>query len=118
MIWLLHPSHRKFIKLLHQKVGISGYIAFSKDDGKIYDNLWAKHNNNSKEIHKGVYKIILQAVNRQLECNDITSIHGIISVNNIESLLRKQELKVPFRTIRNTVIYFTDKFMSKLIRRF
>lgn len=117
MVWLLHPSHRKFVKLLHQKVGANGFIVITKDDCITYDNLWTAHNNNSTKIHKGAYKIIITAVNRQLEYNDITSIHRTISVNFIESKLRKNELHTPFRTVRNTVIYFIERFISKIIRQ-
>lgn len=42
MIWLLHPSHRKFIKILYKKVGYNGYIALSNDDWTIFVNLWQK----------------------------------------------------------------------------
>ena len=42
MIWLLHPSHRKFIKILYKKVGHNGYIALTNDDWNTFVNLWQK----------------------------------------------------------------------------
>lgn len=104
MIWLLHPSHRKFIKLLHNKVGSHGYITITKDDIDARENLWAK-TTNSKERHKGIYRIIIRAINRVTENIDKEQIWGIIQVEAIEVELRRIELKSPIITIRNTIVY-------------
>ena len=104
MIWLLHPSHRKFIKRLHDKVGPQGKIVITKDDLDIQKDLWAK-TKNSKRRHKGIYRIIFSAINRGTESIDKEQIWGIIQVEAIEVELRRIELKSPIITIRNTIVY-------------
>lgn len=104
MIWLLHPSHRKFIKRLHDKVGPQGKIVITKDDLDIQKDLWAK-TKNSQRRHKGIYRIIFSAINRRTESIDKEQIWGIITVEAIETGLRRIELKSPIMTIRNTILY-------------
>ena len=104
MIWLLHPSHRKFIKRLHDKVGPHGYIVITKDDLNAQEDLWTK-TTNSKIRHQGIYRIIFRATNRETESVDKEQIWGIITVEAIETVLRRMEFKSPIITIRNTILY-------------
>lgn len=104
MIWLLHPSHRKFIKRLHDKVGPQGKIVITKDDLDIQKDLWAK-TKNSQRRHQCIYRIIFKAINRVAESVDKEQIWGIITVKAIETWLHRIELKSPIITIRNTILY-------------
>ena len=115
MIWLLHPSHRKFVKLLHQKVGVGGRIVITKDDWTSFINLWPKYDNNSLLIHKGVYELFLKAASRQYKDIDMELIHTIIRVSTIESELRRIELKNLLRVVVNVLIYYLER--SSRIRR-
>ena len=117
MIWLLHPSHRKFIKILYKKVGHNGYIALTNDDWNIFVNLWQKNNYNSEKIHQGAYKIFINAANRRREEINHAEVYIYINVKQIESKLRRTELRNLFRVIVNTLLYFVIKFLIRHIRR-
>ena len=104
MIWLLHPSHRKFIKTLYKKVGPHGYIVITKYDLEAQEDLWAK-TTNSKRRHQCIYRIIFKAINRVAESVDKEQIWGIITVAAIETGLRRIELRSPIMTIINTILY-------------
>ena len=109
MIWLLHPSHRKFIKLLHEKVGANGSIVITKDDFIAMDHLWAS-TTNSVRRHKGMYKIIIRATNNRIENITREQIWRIFKVDDIEAKLHKIELNNPCKTIRNTIYYLILKY--------
>ena len=117
MIWLLHPSHRKFIKILYKKVGHNGYIALTNDDWNIFVNLWQKNNYNSQKIHQGAYKIFINAANRRREEINHAEVYIYINVKQIESKLRRTELRNLFRVIVNTLLYFVIKFLIRHIRK-
>ena len=117
MIWLLHPSHRKFIKILYKKVGHNGYIALTNDDWNIFVNLWQKNNYNSEKIHQGAYKIFINAANRRREEINHAEVYIYINVKQIESKLRRTELRNLFRVIVNTLLYFVLKFLIRHIRK-
>lgn len=117
MIWLLHPSHRKFIKILYKKVGHNGYIALTNDDWNIFVNLWQKNNYNSEKIHQGAYKIFINAANRRREEINHADVYIYINVKQIESKLRRTELRNLFRVIVNTLLYFVIKFLIRHIRK-
>lgn len=117
MIWLLHPSHRKFIKILYKKVGHNGYIALTNDDWNIFVNLWQKNNYNSEKIHQGAYKIFINAANRRREEINHAEVYIYINVKQIESKLRRTELRNLFRVIVNTLLYFVIKFLIRHIRK-
>lgn len=111
MIWLLHPSHRKFIKRLYKKVGHNGYIALTNDDWTTFVNLWPKNNYNSVKIHQGAYKIFINAANRQREEINHAEVYIYIKVKQIESKLRGTELRNFFRVIVNTLLYLIRKLI-------
>lgn len=117
MIWLLHPSHRKFIKTLYKKVGHNGYIALTNDDWNTFVNLWQKNNYNSEKIHQGTYKIFINAAKRQREQINHAEVYIYIKVKQIEEELRGTELRNLFRVIVNTLLYFAIKFLIRYIRK-
>lgn len=117
MIWLLHPSHRKFIKTLYKKVGHNGYIALTNDDWNTFVNLWQTNNYNSEKIHQGAYKIFINAANRRREEINHAEVYIYINVKQIESKLRRTELRNLFRVIVNTLLYFVIKFLIRHIRK-
>lgn len=117
MIWLLHPSHRKFIKILYKKVGYNGYIALSNDDWTTLVNLWQKNNFNSAKIHQDAYKIIINAANRRREEINHAEVYIYIKVKQIESKLRGTELRNFFLVIENTLLYYVIKFLIRHNRR-
>ena len=117
MILLLHPSHRKFIKTLYTKVGHNGYIALTNDDWTAFVNLWPKNNNNSVKIHQGAYKIFINAANRRCEEINHAEVYIYIKAKQIESRLRRTELRNLFRVIANTLLYSIRKILIRHIRK-
>ena len=105
MLWLIHPSHRKFIKLLHEKVRANRSIVITKDNFIAKDHLWSSTTNSMKR-HQGVYKIIIKATNNRIENIAKEQIWRQFKVDDIEAILRKVELKSPYRTIKNTIYYY------------
>lgn len=116
MIPLIHPSHRKFIKILYKKVGLDGYIALTNDDWTTLVNLWQKNNFNSAKIHQEAYKIIINAANRRREEVNHAEVYIYIKVKQIESKLRGTELRNFFLVIENTLLYYVIKFLIRHIR--
>lgn len=104
MIWLIHPSHRKYIKRLRERVGAHGYIVMTRNDFAAMNTLWITTTNSIKR-HQGIYRIILNIINRKVEDIDREQISGIIKPETIEKELRLIELKNPLKTIRNTILY-------------
>ena len=117
MIPLIHPSHRKFIKILYKKVGLDGYIALTNDDWTTLVNLWQKNNFNSAKIHQEAYKIIINAANRRREEVNHVEVYIYIKVKQIESKLRGTELRNFFLVIENTLLYYVIKFLIRHIRK-
>lgn len=105
MILLIHPSHRKFIKRLHERVGPHGYIVMTKNDFDTLKTIWATTTESIKR-HQGIYRLIFNCINRRIETIDRDQIFGIIKPETIEKELRLIELKNPLKTIRNTILYY------------
>lgn len=116
MIWVLHPSHRKFIQVLHKNVGVNGSIIITKDDFIAMEHLW-NTTTNSMRKHQGLYKIIIRATNNQIKDVTIEQIWRVFKVDDIEAILRKIELKSLCRTIRNTVCYPILKYLPRYIAK-
>ena len=100
--FLLHPTHRKFIRLLRQHIEQGRFIIISNDDIKACHELFHR-TNKSLERHKGIYKIVLNAMQRQ-EIHEDDRILDKSHIDFIESCLCKVERKNLFVTIRNIII--------------
>lgn len=99
MISLLHPTHRKFIKLLRDKVN-NGDVIFITEWQSVFNT-----SKNSKKRHQSTYRIFLRAINRvNTEIPNNAIVINSSSVDHLEGFLRKVELKNPFRTIRNIIL--------------
>lgn len=62
MIWLIHPSHRKFIKRLRERVGAHGYIVMTRNDFAAMNTLWITCNISSHIASKVASKVASWAV--------------------------------------------------------
>ena len=58
MILLLHPTHRKFIKLLRNKVNNGDVIYITKEDQSEWQSVF-NTSKNSKKRHQETYRIFL-----------------------------------------------------------
>ena len=103
MILLLHPTHRKFIRLLRDKVSKGDVIFITQEDLSEWKSVFST-SKNSKKRHQATYRILLRAINRI--CTEIPDSAIVINsscVDYIERFLRKVELKNPIRTINNII---------------
>ena len=104
MILLLHPTHRKFIKLLRDNVNNGNVIFLTSEDKNEWQSVF-NTSKNSKKRHLATYRIFIRAINRvHTEIPNNAIVINSSSVNHIESFLRKVELKNPFITIRNIIL--------------
>lgn len=105
IVLLLHPTHRKFIKLLQKQTENNGCICFSQNEINEYKKIFSS-TTKSIERHQRIYRIFLKAIQRtqaqQCNCAIILTSE---SVNEIEKNLRKVELRDPLITFRNSIIY-------------
>ena len=103
MILLLHPTHRKFIRLLRDKVSKGDVTFITQEDLSEWKSVFST-SKNSKKRHQATYRILLRAINRI--CTEIPDSAIVINsscVDYIERFLRKVELKNPIRTINNII---------------
>ena len=116
MILLLHPTHRKFIKLLRNKVNNGDVIYITKEDQSEWQSVF-NTSKNSKKRHQETYRIFLRAINRvHTEIPNNAIVINLSLVDHIESILRKVELKNPLRTIRNIILMKIVKVGFRLLR--
>lgn len=118
MILLLHPTHRKFIKLLRDNVNNGEVIFLTTEDKNEWLSVFNKSKNSTKR-HLATYRIFLRAINRvNTEIPNNAIVINSSSVNHIEVFLRKVELKNPFRTIRNIILMKIIRVGFRLLKRF
>lgn len=116
MILLLHPTHRKFIKLLRNNVNNGEIIFLTSEDKNEWQSVFNK-SKNSKKRHQATYRIFLRAINRVCtEIPDNVIVIDSSSVDYIEGFLRKVELKNPFRTIKNIILMRIIRVGVKLLK--
>lgn len=118
MILLLHPTHRKFIKLLRNKVNNGDVIYITQEDQSEWQSVF-NTSKNSKKRHQATYRIFLRAINRvHTEIPNNAIVINMFSVDHIERFLRKVELKNPLRTIRNIIFMKIVKVGFRLLKHF
>lgn len=98
MILLLHPTHRKFVKLLRNKVGTDGGIILLEEDAVAIRQSW-EQTTNSHSRHQKAYRVFINAANRKWEDICQGQINMYVKVDQIESYLRRIELKNPGRVL-------------------
>lgn len=118
MILLLHPTHRKFIRLLRNHTNNGEVIILTRED----KNEWLSFLNrtkNSKMRHQITYRIFLRAIKRKrIESTEDVIVINHSTVDYIERVLRKVEFKNPFRTIKNIILMKVVRIGLKVIKYF
>ena len=93
MILLLHPTHRKFIKLLRDNVNNGEVIFLTTEDKNEWLPVLNKSKNSTKR-HLATYRIFLRAINHvNTEIPNNAIVINSSCVDYIERFLRKVELK-------------------------
>ena len=112
---LLHPTHRKLIRLLREHLKQEGQIIITKDDIKAFHNLLSR-TKIALERHKGIYILFLQEMQRT-EAHDGDAILNSSHIDYIEHVFCKVEWGNIFVTIRNIIVRpilcKTIKFLDK-----
>jgi len=99
---LLHPTHRKFIRLLRGQVEQGKPIIVTNSDISNFKELM-RRTKIALERHKGIYRILLQAMRRTVtHKGDI--ILDSSHIDYIESVFCKAEWGNIFVTIRNIIL--------------
>ncbi len=108
---LLHPTHRKFVMLLREKINSGQPIIITQAD---LDEIHQLIIRSKKALvrHKGIYRIFLRAINRSSSnCQDVYLNQE--SIDYIESVLCKVEWRNPLITMRNIIL---APILRKMIR--
>ena len=118
MILLLHPTHRKFIRLLRNHTNNGEVIILTQEDKDEWLSFLSR-TKNSKKRHQITYRIFLRAINRKrIESTEDVIVINHSSVDYIERVLRKVEFKNPFRTIKNIILMKVARVGFKVIKYF
>lgn len=111
---ILYPTHRKFIRLLKDTDKIGKPIVIKEKDLESIHKLWAS-TQNSLERHKGIYKIVVRAMNENVyEQGD--TILDCQRIDLIESDFCQAERKNLLRTIRNIIFTYIYRKTIHFVR--
>lgn len=117
MILLLHPTHRKFIRLLREHVKDGSFFNLTQEDVAEYKMI-LNTTKNSKKRHQTIYRIFLHAIRRDKGDNtDAEIIINSESVGCIEKCLRKAELTKPLITLRNILVIALSRLFSRIDKK-
>lgn len=100
---LIHPTHRRFIRLLRERVANSPFY-LTREDLNSFRKL-IDRTKNSYEIHQGIYRIFIIAINRpHSEVPSSGLMVNSTGVDLIEKQIRAAERKHPGRLLTGLVI--------------
>lgn len=99
---LLHPTHRKIIRLLRKHIEQRGAVILTKADREVWEELSCQ-TQKATERHKSIYRILLSAM-RRTEVNKEDWVCGVLFVDFIENAFCTAERKKLFITIRNIIL--------------
>lgn len=109
--FLIYPVHRKFIRLLRDYVDKNSSLLLTESDIEGFKNLFSRTTKNDKR-HRGLYKLTLQAMNRQtsgIKKAETIGVIGYPEIRIIEKKLAKVERKSIFQTLLATLLWYCKK---------
>lgn len=112
---LIHPTHRKYIKLLRDRANSGNPVIVTKDDNEAFLKL-INRTQQKLERHKGFYRITLRAINREPASITDDEFYGTLDngrIDAIEQLLSRVERRQLSATLKST---FIKPILCKLIR--
>lgn len=116
---LIHPTHKKFIKLLRDKANAGTPIIITKNDCKDFSEL-IKSTNARYKRHQGVYKITLRAMNRPRDEINVEEIQTILDnnvIDYIEKIFSRLERKQLCATLKGAYIRPIFLALLKLLNK-
>jgi len=113
---LIHPVHRRYIKLLRNQVKMGSPILLTQSDIDGFKDLCQSTKQKGKR-HRGLYKLTLEAINRPEEKTRKIGVSGFIGkkeIEVIEKTLATLERRGLYATIMGSIIWYCrkHKFMS------
>lgn len=115
MALLIHPAHRKFIKLLRSYADRDTIINITDQDKDRLSDL-IRRTDNALERHKSAYKLILEILNRNTPSEEgFPFTHHIVDI--IERTLAKCEFRQPYTTILGAVVIPFLQFLNKKLNK-
>lgn len=99
---LLHPNHRKIIKLLKWKIKQDGFLIVTLQDKEEFLNV-IQRTQIAFLRHKGIYRILLRIINRNSAAT-YGNKHDFRFVELVENIFAKVERKNLYRTVRNILL--------------
>lgn len=100
--FLLHPTHRKFIRILREYIEQEKPIIITQNDIVAFQALMHR-TKIALERHKGIYRLLLQAMQRTVVSNGDVVLDSS-QIDFIESIFCKVEWGNIFVTIRNIIL--------------
>ena len=109
--FLIHPVHRRYIKLLRNQVKNGSSILLTQSDIDGFKDLCQRTKQKGKR-HRGLYKLTLEAIKRAEDDArriGVSGSIGTIEIDLIEKTLASAERRGLFDTIMGTIIWFCIK---------
>lgn len=115
MALLIHPAHRKFIKLLRSYADRNTIINITDQDKERLSDL-IRRTDNALERHKSVYKLIFEILNRNIPPEEgYPFTHNM--VDKIEQTLSRGEFRQPYITFIGAVVIPVLTFLLKKLKK-
>ena len=115
-MWLIHPTHRKFIKILRDRAKSGNPVVTTKNDWNEYLKI-VRTTKQRLPCHQGLYRIIIRAINRpqnEIKKENIYSILDNMKIDIIEKTLSKAEWKSLGATLKGAYLI---PFLRAIIKR-
>lgn len=113
---LIHPVHRRYIKILRNQVEKGTPVLLTQSDLDGFNELFRSTKQKGKR-HRRLYKLTLNAMNRPKEESQKVGISGVLGneeINYIEKALAKAERRGVYATIMGTILWFCRR--KKLLK--
>lgn len=101
LFFLIHPTHRKYIKLLRDSIRNGYQLVFTDEDCRDFKQLMRSTKNRGKR-HRGIYRLTLRAKNRPISELEKEENKYVITERAIKSI-EKQFAKVEWQTLGDTL---------------
>lgn len=115
-MFLILPTHRKFIKLLRDRSNSGNPVVMTQKDNEEFREL-VKKTKKRGERHRGLYRITLRALRHSKEEIETEGVYAILdnrAVDLFEKTLAKAEWKSLDATLEGAYLV---PFLRKLIKR-
>lgn len=117
---LLHPTHRKFVRMIRDRVNSAQPIILTEVDVRAFQGI-CQGTMPMLKRHQGIYRIVLTAANRpidKIDKNEKVCVVGNKMVEVIEKSFSKAEWRHPLTTVLSGYVVPTlQRIVKKLLQR-